>query len=189
MSMIQSQPIKRASTSQSVFLYITDPDDGLPVTALAYDTTGLLASYAGTKLARVAITLADLAAITTAYASGGFKEVDAANMPGWYRIDVPNAALALAVPEVVVTIYKALTAVCSILIPIPTQTVGSIETKLDIVDTNVDSVLVDTGTTLDAKIDTIDSNVDAVLSDTGTTLDAVLAGDETPNANTTRVNS
>ena len=46
------------------------------------------------------------------------------------------------------------------------------------VDTNVDAILVDTGTTLpgtlttiDGKIDTVDTNVDAILVDTGTTLD------------------
>lgn len=43
--------------------------------------------------------------------------------------------------------------------------------SLDTIDTNVDSVLTDTGTTLDGKLDTIDSNVDAILVDTGTTLD------------------
>lgn len=44
--------------------------------------------------------------------------------------------------------------------------------KLDTVDANVDSVLVDTGTTLPASIATIDTNVDAVLVDTGTTIPA-----------------
>jgi len=51
------------------------------------------------------------------------------------------------------------------------------------VDTNVDSVLEDTGTTLpatlattDGKIDTVDANVDAILTDTGTA-GVVLADD------------
>lgn len=44
-------------------------------------------------------------------------------------------------------------------------------TKVDAIDTVVDSILVDTGTTLDGKIDTIDGIVDAILVDTGTTLD------------------
>jgi len=49
------------------------------------------------------------------------------------------------------------------------------EAKQDVIDTNVDAILVDTGTTLDAKIDTLDTNVDAILVDTGTTLPASLA--------------
>lgn len=41
------------------------------------------------------------------------------------------------------------------------------DSKLDTVDANVDSILVDTGTTLDGKLDSI-------LTDTGTTLDAIV---------------
>jgi len=37
------------------------------------------------------------------------------------------------------------------------------DSKLNTVDSNVDAILIDTGTTLDGKIDTIDSNVDAVV--------------------------
>ena len=44
-------------------------------------------------------------------------------------------------------------------------------TKIDAIDTVVDAILVDTGTTLDGKLDTIDGIVDAILVDTGTTLD------------------
>lgn len=40
------------------------------------------------------------------------------------------------------------------------------------VDTVVDTILVDTGTTLPASIATVDSNVDAILVDTGTTIPA-----------------
>ena len=47
-------------------------------------------------------------------------------------------------------------------------------TKVDAIDTVVDSILVDTGTTLDGKIDTIDGIVDAILVDTGTPLPATL---------------
>lgn len=48
-------------------------------------------------------------------------------------------------------------------------------TDIATVDSNVDAVLVDTGTTLPATLSTIDTNVDAVLVDTGTTLPATLA--------------
>ena len=41
-----------------------------------------------------AITMATLSAIDSAWSSGGFKEADATNMPGSYRLDVPNAAFA-----------------------------------------------------------------------------------------------
>ena len=48
------------------------------------------------------------------------------------------------------------------------------QASLATVDSNVDAVLVDTGTTLPASIATVDSNVDAILVDTGTTIPAIL---------------
>jgi hypothetical protein len=51
----------------------------------------------------------------------------------------------------------------------------TLDGKIDTIDTNVDAVLVDTGTTLDAALAVVDANVDAILVDTGTTLDAALA--------------
>lgn len=48
---------------------------------------------------------------------------------------------------------------------------ASIEGKVDIIDTNVDAILVDTGTDIPALIATVDTVVDAILVDTGTTLD------------------
>ena len=51
----------------------------------------------------------------------------------------------------------------------------TLDGKIDTVDTVVDSILVDTGTTLDAALAVVDANVDAILVDTGTTLDAALA--------------
>lgn len=136
---VYGQPIVNGATSKSVFIYI-QAASGLPATGLAYNTASLLVSYAGTKLASVAITLADLAAITTAWSSGGFKEVDATNMPGWYRLDVPNAALALSADEVVITVIKDAVAAGVLVIPIPTKTVGTVEAKVDIIDTTADTV-------------------------------------------------
>ena len=46
-----------------------------------------------------------------------------------------------------------------------------ITSKINTIDTIVDEILVDTGTTLSGKIDTIDGIVDSILIDTGTTLD------------------
>lgn len=88
--------IKAGATSQSINIWIQDSSSttGAGLTGLAYNTAGLVSYYALPKAAPVAITLATLAAITTAYASGGFKEIDATNMPGWYRLDLPDAALA-----------------------------------------------------------------------------------------------
>jgi hypothetical protein len=88
--------IQVASTSQTVNVFVQDSSSttGAGLTGLAFNSAGLTAYYALPKAAAVAITLATLAAVTTAWSSGGFKEIDATNMPGWYRLDIPDAALA-----------------------------------------------------------------------------------------------
>ena len=88
------------ATSQSVNVFIADSasSTGGGKTALVFNTSGLTAyySFSGANATATAITLATLAAVTSAYSSGGFKEIDSTNMPGWYRLDIPNAALATA---------------------------------------------------------------------------------------------
>lgn len=88
--------IKAGSTSQSINIWVQDSSSatGAGLTGLAYNTASLVAYYALPKTVATAITLVTLAAVTTAYASGGFKEIDATNMPGWYRLDLPNAVIA-----------------------------------------------------------------------------------------------
>jgi len=67
-----------------------------------------------------------------------------------------------------------------------TYTLANGSTGFVAIDTVVDSILVDTGTTLPAtlsnietKVDTVDTNVDAILVDTATTLPATLSNIET----------
>lgn len=90
--------ILAGATSQSVNLFVRDSSSttGAGLTGLAYNTSGLTCYYtfAGANATATAVTLATLAAVNSAYSSGGFKEIDSTNMPGWYRFDIPNAALA-----------------------------------------------------------------------------------------------
>ena len=59
---------------------------------MVYNSASLVAYYfAGDLSNEVAISLAS--ATLGAFTSGGFVEVDATNMPGWYEIGIPNAAL------------------------------------------------------------------------------------------------
>lgn len=90
--------IKAGSTSQSVMVFIQNNSvtTGAGLTGLVFNTASLVAYYTfpGAATTATAITLATLATVTTAWASGGFKEIDATNMPGLYRLDLPNAVLA-----------------------------------------------------------------------------------------------
>jgi hypothetical protein len=81
----------------------------LGVTGLTHLTSGLSASYVRTGSARVGFSLASQT-VTGAWVSGGFVEIDAVNMPGMYRIDIPNAAFSSGTTSVTVAIKNSSTA-------------------------------------------------------------------------------
>jgi hypothetical protein len=91
--------IAPGSTSQSIELY-------LGVIGLTASTSGLSARYNRTRTASVDIPLV-ARTIAQAWTSGGFAEVDSTNMPGVYRLDVPDAALAAGADDVTIVVRGA----------------------------------------------------------------------------------
>lgn len=91
--------IAPGSTSQSIELY-------LGATGLTASTSGLSARYNRTRTASVSIPLV-ARTIAQAWTSGGFAEVDATNMPGVYRLDLPDAALASGADDVTIVVRGA----------------------------------------------------------------------------------
>lgn len=86
--------VKRASTSKLVRVFIQDSSqtDGRGLTGLLFNSASLVAYYSKEgQSGATAITLATMTVGT--WASGGFKEVDATNMPGLYELGLPDAAL------------------------------------------------------------------------------------------------
>jgi hypothetical protein len=86
--------IKRGSTSVRRLIFIADTSktDGSGLPNLVYNSSGLVAYYfAGDLNNEVQITLAT--ATLGTWTSGGFVAVDNTNMPGWYEIGIPDAAL------------------------------------------------------------------------------------------------
>lgn len=99
---ISASSVKAGSTSVSTFFTLKDTTTGAATTGkVAADMTG---SYWRQGGLRVAITLSDLGSVNAAYSSGGVKEVDATNMPGVYRLDVPDAAVGTGADWAVVAI-------------------------------------------------------------------------------------
>lgn len=87
--------IKAGATSRSIDIWVPDSTStsGAGKTGLAYNTASLKAYYRkGATGSATAITLATQT-VGGAFSSGGFVEVDATNMPGLYRFDIPNAAI------------------------------------------------------------------------------------------------
>src|ERR1035438_85825 len=104
------QSFDPGSTSQSVNVFIQDSSSttGAGLSGLVYNSSGLTAYYTftGANCTAVAISLVTLATVTTAWSSGGFIEIDSTHMKGWYRLDLPNAALASGKgPEVDLPLY------------------------------------------------------------------------------------
>jgi len=101
--------LKKGLTDVTVYLFVQDSSKttGEGLTGLAYNTANLVASYVRPLGSRTAITLATLAEVTSAHTDGGFKEIDATNMPGVYRLDLPDAVCATGVPSVVVMLKGA----------------------------------------------------------------------------------
>ena len=91
--------IAPGSTSQSIELY-------LGVTGLTSSSSGLSTRYNRTRTASVSIPLV-ARTIAQAWTAGGFAEVDATNMPGVYRIDIPDAALAAGADDVTIVVRGA----------------------------------------------------------------------------------
>ena len=79
----------QAGTNPSIDIQIVD-DSGLPVTGLVASSFPAISYTIGGATAAVAVSLSDLALITTAYTSGGVKERNG----GFYRFDLPAAAVA-----------------------------------------------------------------------------------------------
>ena len=90
------QLITKDTTSKTMLIFVPDSSSttGAGLTGLAWNTASLTWYYyregAGTGATQV--TLASMTIGT--WASSGFVELDATNMPGWYEIGVPNAVLA-----------------------------------------------------------------------------------------------
>ena len=101
--------VPAGTTSVSVWIELEDTTTGDPTTGK--DAADMICSYWRQGGLRVAITPADLVGVDSAYSAGGVKEVDSTNMPGLYRLDVPDAALIAgadwAIFQVVVTGCKA----------------------------------------------------------------------------------
>ncbi len=80
-----------ATTSKIVRVYITTLATGAALTGVVFGDITARYIIEGAA-SSVAITLATMTVGT--WATGGFKEIDATNMPGWYELGVPNAAFA-----------------------------------------------------------------------------------------------
>ena len=105
--------ITAGSTNVSLYVYFVDDDGG---TAPGEPTTGALfsdietggsASYMRQGAVRTDFTLVTLASASAVHSDGGFILVDDTNMPGLYRVDVPDAAFLTGVDFIIIQMVMA----------------------------------------------------------------------------------
>ena len=88
-----SEYVYAGLTSQTIDIFLADSSSttGGGLTGLVFNTANLTAYYRkGATGTATAITLATQT-VGGAWSSGGFVQIDSTNMPGVYRIDLPNA--------------------------------------------------------------------------------------------------
>lgn len=100
--------VKAGATDVTIYVKILDSSSstGAGLTGLAYNTASLTAYYVRPLGSATAITLATQT-VTGAHSDGGFVEVSSTNMPGIYRLDLPDAVVAANVNSVVVQLKGA----------------------------------------------------------------------------------
>jgi hypothetical protein len=99
--------IKRGSTSQivRVKLFNSIASDGTGRTGLNAATSGLKITYSSDGAVATPVTPVNMA--VGSWVSGGFIEIDAINLPGWYEVGLPDAALASSAKRVQLAIFGA----------------------------------------------------------------------------------
>lgn len=93
--------ILKDTSAYSIDVFIQNVESGTGATGIAYNASGLSVWYRrGSRTQPVRVGLNTLASADSAYTSGGWVEVNSSSMPGQYRLDIPDAALATGVDRV-----------------------------------------------------------------------------------------
>lgn len=148
--------IKKGATSNLIRIFILDSSksDGSGLTGLVHNTANLTAYYIREgAAATTVITLVN--AVVGTYTSSGFKEVDAANMPGVYELHPPNACLASGADSVLIFLKGAAN-----MVPLPIEIQLDDNTAKDVYD----RVGAPAGASIAADLVTIDNFVDELES-------------------------
>lgn len=183
--------VTKNATSVSVHVFIRDSSatTGVGLTGLVFNTSGLTAYYALSAGSSTSITLATLAAANSAYSSGGFKEVDATNMPGIYRFDIPNAVFSGGTLAGVIMLRGAtnmepcvieleITAL-DLQTQLSSQTVGSVSSGVNVTQLSGQTVTASAGVTFPTSIASPTNITGGTITTVTNLTNAATAGDLT----------
>lgn len=88
--------VDKDTTDYGTIIRIVDASDGTPEEAVEHNTSGIAIWYRRQGATKTSITLAALSALTDAHSDGGLEHID----DGYYRLDLPDAALATGAEHV-----------------------------------------------------------------------------------------
>ena len=140
--------IVAGATSQSVNIFVQNSSvtTGAGLTGFAPAGGSLLSgmvfyySFSGTNAASVVQSLSVPATVGAAFSAGSIVEIDATNMPGVARLDLPNAMLASAKGRSVVGIIKGGTNVAPVVLEIELTAVDNQSTGFGLVNASANVV-------------------------------------------------
>jgi len=89
------RPIKKGSTDQSTVIRIIDSTNGTPENGVEHDSPGIDLWWRREKETKTSITEVALAALDSAHSDGGIELIG----DGYYRLDLPDAAVAAGTGE------------------------------------------------------------------------------------------
>jgi hypothetical protein len=96
-------PINSVNYSEYVYIYRNDSYNSSPLTGLSSSTNGLKFYYHKRRTAGTGVTLVSQTS-GGPWFSAGFVELDSANLPGYYRIDIPNEVFNTAYSSDITTV-------------------------------------------------------------------------------------
>lgn len=186
--------IKKGATDQSVVIRIVDSTDGTPETGVEHNTSGIDLWYRREGAVKTSITEAALSALNDAHSDGGIEHIG----DGYYRLDLPDAAVATGANGVMIGGAVTGMVVIGCYVPLvdfdpqdavrlgltalpnaapdaagglPISDVGGLDLDAQI-GTKINDILTDTGTTLQGELDGIQADTE----DIQTRLPAALVG-------------
>ena len=171
-----SESIYAGLTSQTIDVFIQDTSStiGAGLTGLTFNTAGFKDGVYYRKGATGTATKITLATQTVggAWASGGFVEIDATNMPGMYRFDLPNAMVDTT--GFVTLIFRAGTNVCPTPLRIDCRALPTDAKAINGVSTsNVTTVSACIGTTSSFSGTSLSGSVGSVTGSVGSVTGSV----------------
>lgn len=149
--------ISQDSEDVSVETFAVNELTGLPETGLTFSEA--TAHYVRNRGAAVGVSLTALASPSAMHGDGGFVEIDAVAAPGWYRLDVPDAAFAGGVSTVTI-VAKAGGALFA---PVRVQLGGAISSTLS------DEVHLCKAALVNRRVHVVSTGVDQIKDDDGVT--------------------